>query len=149
MTGIVRKVVVKAQERALLFRRGELREVLAPGIHWRLDLTGQLAVDVVDVTPAARPGLKDLLLQTWTPEERARFEVIETRPDQLAVVYLNGQRELVLGPGRRALYRKGVATVTVTVVNLFTPYRAAASAPRPVRVEAKDRLALLTCVDVR
>lgn len=148
MTGIVRKIVVKAQERALLFRQDRFRELLGPGVHWRLDLTGQLDVHVVNVTPATRPGLQELLVKSWSPEQRARFEVIETRADQAAVVYLNGQLEDVLGPGRRALYRKGVAAVTVTFISLVNPGRVPA-APRPVRTETKDRLALLTCADVR
>jgi hypothetical protein len=150
MTGIVRKIVVREHERGLLFRDGEFRELLAPGTHWCLDLTGRLAVEVVDVSPAAsRPGLQDLLLQSWSPAERARYEVIEARPGQAVVVYLNGRLEAVLGPGRRAVYRKGVAEVTASVINISAPYRNAASAPRPVRAETRDRLALLTCADVR
>lgn len=150
MTGIVQRIVVREHERGLLFRGGEFRELLGPGTHWRVDLTGRLAVEVVDVAPpASRPGLQDLLVRSWSPAERARYDVIEARPGQAAVVYLNGRLEAVLGPGRRAVYRRGVADVTVNVVNVSAPHLAAESAPRPLRVETKDRLALLTCADVR
>ncbi len=146
MTGIVQKIVVRAEERALVFRRGEVRELLGPGVHWRLDLTGALDVQLVDAAPAAgRAGLQDLLVKSWTPAERERYEVIETRADQIAIVYLNGQREDILGPGRRAVYRKGVAEVTVSLIGINgTPARAAGRlAPRPLRREARDPLAFV------
>ncbi|MBN8279932.1 MAG: hypothetical protein J0M16_04940 [Gammaproteobacteria bacterium] len=146
MTGIVQKIVVRAHERALVFRRGEFRELLKPGVHWRLGLTGALTVERVDVTPAAgRTGLQELLLKSWTPAERERYEVIETRADQIAIVYLNRQLEDILGPGRRVVYRKGVAAVTVTVIGIngATANAAGRLAPRPVRREARDPLAFV------
>ena len=146
MTGIVQKIVVRAHERALVFRRAEFRELLKPGVHWRLDLTVTLDVQLVDVSPAAgRAGFQDLLVKSWTPAERERYEVIETRADQIAIVYLNGQREDILGPGRRAVYRKGVAAVTVTVIGINGATASAAGrlAPHPIRREARDPLAFV------
>jgi hypothetical protein len=94
MTGIVRKIVVRQHERALAFRRGEFPDLLGAGVHWRLDLFGTLAVERVDVSPAAtRTGFQDLLVKSWSAAERERYEVVEVEPGQIAVVYLNGPPE--------------------------------------------------------
>lgn len=119
MAWIVRRFVVREHERGLLLRDGEFKGLLGPGTHWRLDLLLRLSVEVVDISvPAFRHRLQDLLVKSWPRNVRERFEVIETRRDQMAVVYLNGRLQEVLGPSQRMVYRKGVAEVTATVVDI-------------------------------
>jgi len=119
MTWIVRRFVVREHERGLLFRNGELKGVLGPGTHWRLDLLQRLSVEVVDLSaPAFRHRLQDFLVRSWPRNVRERFEVIETRADEVALVYLNGLLQEVIGPSQRAVYRKGVAEIRATVIDI-------------------------------
>ena len=119
MTGIVQKFVVQEHELGLLFRRGEFRGLLRPGTHWRLDLLQRLSMEVVDINaPAFRHRLQDFLVKSWPRNVRERYEVIETRADQVAVVYVNGQVQEVIGPRQRVVYPKGVAEVAAAVLGI-------------------------------
>jgi len=140
----IRKFVVRKQERGLLFVRGEFRGFLGPGTHWRLDPLQRLAVEVYDTAaPAFRSGLTDFLVKMCPGEVRERFEVVATRADEVAVVYLNGRIEGVLGPGQRALYRKGVGQVTAALIDIGQTCRVERPVARVLVSQAKDRLALV------
>jgi hypothetical protein len=137
MTGIVRKFVVREHELGLLFRRGEFQGLLRAGTHWRLDPLQRLSMEVIDINaPAFRHRLQDFLVKTWPRNLRERFEVIETQRDQVAVVYLNGRLQEVLGPRQRALYPKGVAEVTANVIDIAAFCRVDRSIARAVAAEA-------------
>jgi hypothetical protein len=137
MTGIVRKFVVQEHELGLLFRRGEFQGLLRPGTHWRLDPLQRLSMEAVEINaPAFRHRLQDFLVKSWPRSVRERFEVIETQRDQVAVVYLNGRLQQVLGPRQRALYPKGVAEVATTVIDVAEPCRVGGPIARAVTAEA-------------
>lgn len=120
----IRRFLVRKQERGLLFAQGDFKGFLGPGTYWRLDPWKQLSVEVYDPSvPAFRSGQADFLVKMCPADVRERFEVVSTQADQVAVIYLNGRLQEVLGPNQRALYRKGVAEVTATVIDIGESFR--------------------------
>jgi hypothetical protein len=115
----VREFVVCKHERALLFKNGDFLRFLAPAVYRFFDPHKRIDVERFDLTrPAFEHRLLDFLVR-WYPEEvDALFVRVETGANQIAVIYRNGHPWTALGPGRRALYWKGVVHVRAELVDV-------------------------------
>jgi regulator of protease activity HflC (stomatin/prohibitin superfamily) len=94
---------IRSFERALLFRDGELVDVLLPGTHRRFDPLGKLRVDVLSARdPWIRHADLDLAVKGGWLHRLA--EVIDLAEHERALVWIDGRLDRALGPGRTALW---------------------------------------------
>jgi regulator of protease activity HflC (stomatin/prohibitin superfamily) len=94
---------IKAHERGLLFRDGELIAVLRPGVHWYLDPLLKLRLQVV--TPRV-PWLvhKDLDLIARSGKLGSDAVVVDLMDHERALVWIDGRFARVLEPGLYVLW---------------------------------------------
>ncbi len=95
---MIRRLKIKAHERGLLFREGELIDVLRPGVHWYLDPLLKLRLQVV--TPRD-PWLvhKDLDIIAKSGKLGSDAVVIDLTDNERALVWIDGRFDRVLEPG--------------------------------------------------
>ena len=123
---IVRKILVRKHERALLFKNGDFERFLLPGIHWAVDPLKRLTVEQFNIAqPLFEHRLTDFFLKEFADDVARLFTVIETGADEVATVFENGRFAGVIGPERRALYWKGIVDVTAEVVNIGAEFEVA------------------------
>ena len=103
-----KKIFVKKDERALLFSRGDLVQVLGPGEHAFFDPRWRLSKEVFSLSkPQFEHRLADYMLLA-EPELVAReFHVVELGPTEVGLRYEKGALVEVLAPNTRRLYWKG------------------------------------------
>lgn len=103
---------IRTHELGLVFRRGDLRRVLAPGSHFvpglRLGTSRLQVVDTLD-TRFSHPRLEALL---DVPPLRERLHVVDLAEDERALVWRDGRLFDFVGAGRFA-YWKAPHTVKV------------------------------------
>ncbi len=110
----IQKFIVRKHERGLLFKDGDFIKFLAPGEYRFYDLKRRYAVERFDLSVAAfEHRLMDYLVEAERAEIERLFHVVETRADEVALVYLNERVDTVLGPAERKLYWQGVVKVRV------------------------------------
>jgi regulator of protease activity HflC (stomatin/prohibitin superfamily) len=137
----IRKLLVRKHERGLLYRQGDFQRFLAPGAYWFIDPRKRVSVELYDVSvPAFRHRLVDFLVKSVPVEVAREFDIVETGADQVAVVYLNGRLESVIGPNERALFWKGIATVATRVIDIATTFVVERDIAKVLATEAKGRL---------
>ncbi len=100
---MIRRMKIKAHERGLLFREGELIAVLGPGVHWYLDPLLKLWLQVV--TPRD-PWLvhKDLDLIVKSGKLGGEAIVADLKDHERALVWIDGRFARVLEPGLHVLW---------------------------------------------
>lgn len=121
-----KRIVVREQERALLFRDGRFHEILPPGEHHLLAASDEsLSIERHTIRePVFRSQWSEYLLSK-EPETVARyFTQIATSETQIAMIYIDGALFTVLVPAKSMLFWRGAALVTAEVVDL-------AAAPDP------------------
>ena len=120
---MLRKFLVKKDERALLFRKGDFAEVLHPGEYAHFDPLKRLSVETFSLNrPEFSHRLADYLLKA-EPELAAReFQIVELGEAEVGLRYENGVLVEVLAPNTRRLYWKGHADVRVERVNISAEY---------------------------
>jgi regulator of protease activity HflC (stomatin/prohibitin superfamily) len=131
---MLRKFLVKKDERALLFRNGDFVKVLGSGEYIFLDPLKRLAVEVF---PLAKTHfdhrLADYLLKAEPEVAAQEFHVIELGAAEIALRYENGVLAEVLAPNTRRLYWKGYIEVRHELVNIAEDFTVAkALVPRLV-----------------
>ncbi len=110
----VKKFIVRKHERGLLYKSGDFVRFLTPGIYRFVDPRGRYSVERLDLTqPAFEHRLAQYFLRAERLEIARLFEVVETRADEVALVYHDERVAAVLGPAERKLYSKGVVTTRV------------------------------------
>lgn len=100
---MIRRFKIKAHERGLLFREGDFKAVLRPGVHWYVDPLLKLRLDVVRTRD---PWLahKDLDLIVKSGELGAEAIVADLRDHERALVWIDGRFSGVIGIGLWALW---------------------------------------------
>jgi regulator of protease activity HflC (stomatin/prohibitin superfamily) len=100
---MIRRMKIKAHERGLLFREGELVAVLRPGVHWYLDPLLKLRLQVV--TPRD-PWLvhKDLDIIVKSGKLGSDAVVVDLKDHERALVWIDGRFARILEPGLHALW---------------------------------------------
>ncbi|MEM7280719.1 MAG: slipin family protein [Pseudomonadota bacterium] len=108
------KFIVRKHERGLLFKDGDFIKFLEPGTYRYIGLGNRYNVERYDLSVAAfEHRLKDFLIQAERDEIDRLFTLVETRSEEVALVYLNERVATVLAPAERKLYWKGVVNVRV------------------------------------
>jgi regulator of protease activity HflC (stomatin/prohibitin superfamily) len=117
MTMFVRKFLVKKDERALLFRKGDFVDILHAGEHKFVDPLHRLSVEVF---PLAKPLFEHRLAEFIAKAEAdlaaREFHVIEIGAAEVGLRIENGVLAEVLAPNARRLYWKGYIDVRVDKV---------------------------------
>ena len=100
---ILRRVRVPEFQRGLLFRDGDLVEVLMPGRHWRLDPLLRCKVVTLSVrrTWLEHTDLDVIVRSGLLADE---LQVIDLADHERALVRIDGRLDRVLGPGLYALW---------------------------------------------
>ncbi len=113
------KFIVRKHERALLFRDGDFVKFLEPGVHRFVTVLHKYDVERFDITvPAYAHRLQDFLIETYPEEVERHFDVVETRENEIAIVYHNGRVTLVMAPATRKLFTKGVHRIRVERIDI-------------------------------
>ena len=119
----VRKFLVKKDERALLFRKGDFVDVLHAGEHKFVDPLRRLSVEVF---PLAKPlfehRLAEFIAKAETELAAREFHVIEVGATEVGLRIENGVLAEVLAPNTRRLYWKGYIDVRVEKVDVATDF---------------------------
>ena len=120
---IMRKILVRKHERALMFKKGDFVRFLAPGSYWVFDPLNRVTVERFDITVAAfEHRLADFLMKAYAEEVKELFEVVETGANEVAVIFENRRPRDVIGPDRRAPYWKGVVDLRVQLIDISEDY---------------------------
>jgi regulator of protease activity HflC (stomatin/prohibitin superfamily) len=115
----VRKFLVKKDERALLFRKGDFVGVLHAGEHTFVDPLRRLSIEVFSLArPLFDHRLADYLLKAEPALTAREFHAIQLGADEAALLYKNGVLDEVLAPNTRRLYWKGYIEVRHEVVKV-------------------------------
>ena len=139
---IVRKLLVRKHQRALLYKNGDFERFLLPGTHWAVDPLTRLGVELFDISvPLFEHRLADFFVKEYAEDVARLFTVIETGADEVATVYENGRFAGVIGPERRVLYWKGIVDVTAETVNIGEHFEVAPRIAKALVADAgKQRL---------
>ncbi len=119
----VRKFLVKKDERALLYRKGDFVDVLHAGEHKFVDPLRRLSVEVF---PLAKPlfehRLAEFIAKAETRLAAREFHVIEIGATEVGLRIESGVLAEVLAPNTRRLYWKGYIDVRVEKVDVATDF---------------------------
>ncbi|HEY4371126.1 MAG TPA: slipin family protein [Burkholderiales bacterium] len=123
---LMRKLQVKKDERALLFKRGDFEAVLGAGEHTYFDPLKQLTVEKFTLRePRFDHRLVEYLMNA-EPEVVAReFQRVELGPQEIGLRYENGALADVLAPNTRRLYWKGYIDVRIDRLNIADDFAVA------------------------
>ena len=104
---IMQRIHVTNYQRALVFRSGDLVQVLGPGTYWRFALVDALRKVRIEVANLLETKFEHTLLDVLVKDEalRTELEVIDLTDVQRALVWKNGRLETILGPGRHAYWK--------------------------------------------
>ena len=139
---IVRKLLVRKHERALLFENGDFVRFLEPGTRYVLDPLKRVSIELFNISvPLFEHRLADFFVKEYAQDVARLFTVVETGADEVAIAYENGRFAGVIGPERRVLYWKGVVDVTADVVNIGEHFDVPARIAKALVADAaKNRL---------
>jgi hypothetical protein len=114
-----RKFLVKKEERALLFRKGDFVAVLHAGEHRFFDPFKRLTVETFPLARTAfEHRLADYLRHADPALVEREFQDIQLGATEVGLRYENGVLVEVLAPNTRRLYFKGFIDVRVTRVDI-------------------------------
>jgi regulator of protease activity HflC (stomatin/prohibitin superfamily) len=114
-----KKIYVKKDERALLFKRGDFVKMLDAGEHALFDPFERLTVETYPLSkPLFEHRLADFLLKT-EPELAAReFHVVQLGASEVGLRYENDVLVELLPPSTRRLYFKGFVDLKFEVIDI-------------------------------
>ena len=116
---VFRKFLVKKDERALLFRKGDFVRVLQPGEHRVFDPLGRYTVEKFALDKPLFDHRLAEYLRKAEPEVAAReFHVVAVGANEVGLRYENGVLAEVLAPDTRRLYWKGFVDVRVDKLDI-------------------------------
>ena len=109
-----RKIKVLRHERALLFRDGDFAKFLEPGVYRLGTMLHKYTVIRFDITDLTfTHPLEAFLIDQYPDEVKGYFDIVKTGPDEVAVVYHDGQITAVMAPSERKMFTKGFYDVDV------------------------------------
>ncbi|MFO1429175.1 MAG: slipin family protein [Candidatus Competibacteraceae bacterium] len=114
---MLRTFLIKKDERALLFRKGDFVTILGPGEHRFFDPLARLAVEVYALQqPRFEHRLAEYLLKEEPALAAEHFHVIELGATDIALRYENEVLVELLAPNTRRLYWKGFIDIRHEVI---------------------------------
>ncbi|MEP7157384.1 MAG: slipin family protein [Betaproteobacteria bacterium] len=118
-----KKIYVKKDERALLFKRGDFVKILAAGEHKFFDPFKRVTVEVFPLsTPQFEHRLADYLLKAEPEVAKREFHVVELGATEVGLRYENGVLVELLAPNTRRLYFKGYIDLKFEVISIADEY---------------------------
>lgn len=128
---ILRKFIVRKNERGMLFQDNDFMHFLEPGNYLYFDPLRKKRVEVYDLSvPEFSHRWTDFLLKERANDVARYFTTIELGPQQVALIYKNGRIANILPPLTRVLYWKGLVDITTEIIdiseNFEIPYAKAA-----------------------
>ncbi len=117
-------VLVKDGERAFLMRNGRLERLFGPGRFRAFDFKGELSAEVVKVTRAEVPAERALLVEKQYPEiAEANFEIVQTGPNEAAIVSFDGEPFHLVRPNVTRAFWKTLTRVDVERIDFTDEVR--------------------------
>ncbi len=114
-----KKIYIKKDERALLFKRGDFVKILSAGEHKFFDPLKRLTMEVFNLAkPQFDHRLADYLLKAEPEVAQREFHVIELGPTEVGLRYENGVLVELLAPNTRRLYFKGYIDLKFEIVDI-------------------------------
>ena len=108
------KANVRKHERALLFRDGDFVKFLEPGVYRFVTVLHKYTLVRFDITDLVfTHPLEDFLIEKYEEDVKGHFDIVETGPDEVAVVYHDNRITAVMTPADRKLFTKGVFDIHV------------------------------------
>lgn len=105
---MLKRFVVKKNERGVLLRDGDFERILNAGRHYFADPMGRLSVQTWKLDAALNDvAMVDQLLESDPQTASACFEDMKLGEDEAALRYENGVLVEVLAPGSRRVFWKG------------------------------------------
>ena len=147
---IWKRIVVRESERALVFVRGRLEEVLAPGVYRRLTWNRDWEVEFHSTLSAVLVSARAaVLLRSESASLDRHFLRIEAGEGRAVMIFAGAVLVRVLGPGESALVWKAPLPVTVREFDIVAdPAIDAALVPALVRFgAAAARVQLVTVAE--
>ncbi|HXH37301.1 MAG TPA: slipin family protein [Thermoanaerobaculia bacterium] len=101
---MIRKLKVRNHERGLLFREGDLIDILQPGVYWRIDPLLKLRFEVVSTRKVWLEHKDiDLIVRSGLIGEDG--VVLNLNDNERALVWIDGRFNAVVKPGMYVLWR--------------------------------------------
>ncbi len=126
-----KKIYVKKDERALLFKRGDFVKLLAPGEHKIDEFFGEETVEVFSLAkPQFEHRLADYLKKAESEMVAREFHVVELGATEVGLRYDSGVLVELLPPNTRRLYFKGFVDVKIEVINIAEDFAVPAALAR-------------------
>jgi regulator of protease activity HflC (stomatin/prohibitin superfamily) len=121
----IKRWVIAAHERGLLFHNRELNQILEPGVHWRWDPFNRTVLRVFDTTEGSCTHPQADVLVTTAPERTAdHLHRVEMGAHQVGMIYRDGIVSDVLPPGTRKVFWHGPVRIDVGVQDLTEAFEA-------------------------
>ncbi|OOV95023.1 hypothetical protein MF6396_23405 [Pseudomonas sp. MF6396] len=121
---LLKRFIVKKNERGLLFCEGDFVSILEPGVHQRLDRHNRLTVETFSLnTPRFEHRLAGYLRQSEPAVVDQYFERMDLAEHEVGLRFEDGALAELLPPGSRQLYWKGQSAQTLQRIDLTHSYR--------------------------
>ena len=105
---MLKRFVVRKNQRGLLLREGDFVRVMEPGVSWMADPFKRLSLQICDLAAPLFDGpLADWLRQNDAPAVARWFERMDLSEDEAGLRYENDLLVEIMAPGSRRLYWQG------------------------------------------
>ncbi len=140
---MLRRFQVRRHEFGLLFKFEEFQGFVDPSVKYFFDPQKSLRLQTFPLSPPQfTHPLRDYLLNAHRDEMTRRFVIVETEPQQVALVRFNGRLQQVMLPNQIQLFARGIVTVTTDYFELSPPFAIdAATTQRLLNAPAADVIA--------
>lgn len=116
---MLKRFIVKKNERAALLRNGDFERILNPGRHYLFDPFNELSLSVWHTdTPMLDSDLVDYLRQNDPAEAERHFVCMELSEDEVGLRYENDVLVEVLPPAARRFYWRGLLAQRLEKIDL-------------------------------
>src|SRR5690242_19518313 len=120
---MLKRFVVKKDERGALLRDGDFERILAPGRYRQFDPLGRLSLVTWKLDqPMQQTAIVDYLSKNDPAEAERQFVRMELGDDEAGLRYENGVLAEVLAPGTRRYFWKGLVEQRLDRTDLRQSY---------------------------
>ena len=120
---MLKRILIRKNERAALLKDGDYERILNPGRHWFVDPARRLSTVVWKIdAPVGELALIDYLRETSPQEVEENFEYMELGEDEAGLRYENDKLVEILAPCSRRVFVKGLVKRRLEKVDLREGY---------------------------
>lgn len=121
---MLQKFLVKKDERAILYRKGDFERFLDAGEYRFFDPLKRYSVEHFSVSkPLFDHRLADYLIKAEAEVVAREFNLVELNTGEAGLRYENGALKEVLAPNTRRLYWKGIVDVRIEKIDVVNTLR--------------------------